>query len=108
MSSLDEWAEDFAKAVEDYRRSATSKMISFDSGRIFNFIMRNREEFPQMVRFIEADQWGAFRMKDMLAKYLRAAGELHKIYRVGPVDQQRTGGVLYTYKKAAGVFQGDD
>lgn len=104
MSSLDEWAEDFAKAVEDYRRSATSRYISMDAGRIFNFILRHPSDFPAVIQFIQSE-WGTLRMKDMIGKYLRAAGELHRIYKVDPSQSAMGGGVMYVYNKQARISE---
>ena len=105
MSSLDEWAEDFAKAIEDYRSTATSKYVSFDVGRVFRYMMSNASEFPGVIAFVNRDEWGAFRMKDLVGKYLKRAGELHKIYPAGKAHEQRTGGCLYV--TVASAHRGD-
>ena len=107
MSSLDRWAEDFTRAIEGYRRDATSKLISYDSSRLYTYISQHPEDFPKVMEYIHAEEWGPFRMKDLLGKYLRFRGVDHKIVKITPKDIERTGGTLYA-KATAAIFKGEE
>ena len=102
MSSLDRWAEDFTRAIVGYRKAATSKLISYDSGRLYTYMTRHPSDFPDVIQYIEADQWGTMRMKDLISKYLRFRGINHHIEMVS--ESRNAGGALYA-KPSAAIFK---
>ena len=99
LESPREWDALFERACLEYKATATSRLISVDSGRVWNY-MKRQAWAKDISSFVESDEFNIISVKKRINDAIKRQSKAG-IWQVVPEtsrigrDHWRTGGTLY-------------
>ena len=96
MDSPREWDRLFEEAALEYKATAASKVVTVDSGRVWSYIKKHPDKYPQIIEYVERDEFAIIAVKQRINAAIRRQG-IKGIWFMGSgfTLSNRTGGNLY-------------